>query len=652
MLFLPDDVENKPFNQQYYYFGEKMNIIFHLMSIVFAQENIFDKDDIIIEDYPHFNAQSFRPSIDSQSFFWVTDSSLLHNKYMYKALLIHTDSPLIYTDPNGQEYQVVDQINELNLIGSYRYKKARVGLAIPLFVETTGLLNQQLTQTVTENAYSEDTNEETKFGDIMVDAKFQLLEGSTKWLGLASSARLTLPTSNSSLPLGSDGPVLELELNADKKISNFRMAANIGSRMANKTELLDALNQTWGSGAYSRWGLSYDLEDAKGVSFEYVNGLMYNKNTKPSNEALFSFWTPWERQLVKAGLGFGLGEGIGTPKYRILISLEPESVLAIDSDRDTVVDAYDMCPTEAEDIDGVLDSDGCFDDEDIKTPVFAIGDLKADVENAKKIFQLAGIIDEEDNWLQKDIIVVQVGDLIDQEYPSDDLLKWLKYLEQEAKRNNSKLYLLLGDKDVDLLQNKYSLNLDRRNKNKASEKNEQTIIRPTGIRKEWLLQHDSIIIEEGNLFSHGGLSVSQVDDPEELSKKIRQAMKTKQISPLLQEKGPLKHQDYWTEPEDKACFEVDVVLSQTNSSRLITSHPTQTDGKIKIRCNGRLINIDTGISQYYEGDISAIKIEGDTITAIYRDRTEVILENNKLPSPPKEKKEEPKQKPENSAPEN
>ena len=67
---------------------------------------------------------------------------------------------------------------------------------------------------------------------------------------------------------------------------------------------------------------------------------------------------------LHGGAGLGLTDGIGAPSFRFVVGLRyhhrvPERHGFLDRDRDGLLDKDDDCPTEAEDLDGFQDGDGC-----------------------------------------------------------------------------------------------------------------------------------------------------------------------------------------------------------------------------------------------------------------------------------------------------
>jgi outer membrane protein OmpA-like peptidoglycan-associated protein len=228
-----------------------------------------------------------------------------------------------------------------------------------MYVNATGYRADQLTSMVTNGTSSEPIVEPAGLGDISVDAKYRFRNIPLHGTGVFASVRATLPTSNSFLPLGGDGPIVDIELGADKQIENVHLAANIGHRQQSDAALA---SQAFGSSVYGRLGAGYqDGLEATGYSVEYVTGSVYGQSGSVGQEAVVSVFKPMEEHVIRGGFGWGIGSGISTPKFRFLLSLQPHKPLHQDTDGDGIIDIEDQCPMEHEDLDGYKDSDGCID---------------------------------------------------------------------------------------------------------------------------------------------------------------------------------------------------------------------------------------------------------------------------------------------------
>ena len=86
---------------------------------------------------------------------------------------------------------------------------------------------------------------------------------------------------------------------------------------------------------------------------------------------------------------------------------------------------------------------------------------------------------------------------------------------------------------------------------------------------------------------------------------------------VLREKGPLWYRGYLQNEESIACTELDNVLLAYNAQRMIVGHTTQRDGRIKTRCDGKLIAIDVGLSKHYGSNLALLKIENNNAKALY-----------------------------------
>ncbi|KAF5392212.1 hypothetical protein D9757_001430 [Collybiopsis confluens] len=76
---------------------------------------------------------------------------------------------------------------------------------------------------------------------------------------------------------------------------------------------------------------------------------------------------------------------------------------------------------------------------------------------------------------------------------------------------------------------------------------------------------------------------------------------------LYDSNGPLWYRGWAYEPEEKVCVDVEEVLKNTGTRRMIMGH-TPDFHNIVSRCNGKIIIIDTGISHAYGGVLSALSV--------------------------------------------
>lgn len=93
--------------------------------------------------------------------------------------------------------------------------------------------------------------------------------------------------------------------------------------------------------------------------------------------------------------------------------------------------------------------------------IIALGDIHGDLKLAKKLLQIAKVIDDNNNWIGKDTFVVQIGDQIDSHRPqknniekkkdyADDInvLKFFTKLHKEATKDNGAVISLLGNHEL------------------------------------------------------------------------------------------------------------------------------------------------------------------------------------------------------------
>lgn len=206
------------------------------------------------------------------------------------------------------------------------------------------------------------------FGDLRLLPRYALLRPHTLGVGLALAAEITLPTGDSSRFRG-DGMLSvtpRLVATAPFHFAGLPGAATAGAgyRVRRTTDVASL-------------ELSNELDLHGGVTLALPSSLplpltavaevwAVTAAARPFREGLFAaevvggLRTRFGATLVTLGGAAGLSRGLGTPDYRVLVSVGWAPV-PTDRDGDGIADAVDACPDEAEDLDGYEDSDGCPD---------------------------------------------------------------------------------------------------------------------------------------------------------------------------------------------------------------------------------------------------------------------------------------------------
>lgn len=298
---------------------------------------------------PELNTQHFRPTVDGARTLWTDDSERLPEGH-FRAALHYADDVLVYEAEDGSSQDLLSSVLQADLMGAVALDRLRLGLVFPVLLTSA----------------SEVYPDEGGLGDVSLDAKLSLLDRRIAPLGLAAQGRLSLPTSTlAEMPLANPNPGWELSAVLDKELGDWLIAANLGVRGGNQVELG---NVTLNDALSFRSALGYALGPDTGASLELAGRLPLSAEaTNPAGapmEWLLGGYRHLGSGLVaRFGGGTGLTNGIASPDLRLVaaVGYDPSFDRIPDRDGDGLTDADDLCPDEAEDLDRILDEDGCPD---------------------------------------------------------------------------------------------------------------------------------------------------------------------------------------------------------------------------------------------------------------------------------------------------
>lgn len=305
--------------------------------------------------------------------------------------------------------------------------------------------------------------------------------------------------------------------------------------------------------------------------------------------------------------------------------------------------------------------------------IVAVGDLHGDYAAWLDIARAAGVIGPDGHWAGGKTTLVQLGDIVDREPDSLQIIRSLQQLQVEAPKAGGRVVVVLGNHEaMNLLgDDRYTtageyaafaddrsparreqLYIASREKIEAAAHAKDPNLQPSQIRDQWMAAHPLGWIEhqqawipsgelgkwatrnpavakiDGTLFVHGGLSAEYAKlSLDEVNRRVAAAMAAADDGPstiLYDPLGPLWYRGLVTVDKDaeelrakenppakmlSADQELDAVLSAYGAQRLVIGHTPDLKG-IELLSNGRLARIDTGNSRYYGGPLSWLEIIG------------------------------------------
>jgi hypothetical protein len=194
-------------------------------------------------------------------------------------------------------------------------------------------------------------------GDLRINAKVNIFNNSEFGFGAVVWGTVPLgPITAEDRFIGDAGPILGGHLAGEYRSDGFRVAANVGGFWRETSTFLSTTvgpRLTYGVGA------SYDFTPLAGLLAE-INGSasfsgQLDEHTMEGR--LAARLRSGDFQFTVGG-GGGILSGVGVPMFRVLAGMQwaPDHD---DLDNDGVLDRLDACPTDAEDMDGFDDEDGC-----------------------------------------------------------------------------------------------------------------------------------------------------------------------------------------------------------------------------------------------------------------------------------------------------
>jgi hypothetical protein len=300
--------------------------------------------------------------------------------------------------------------------------------------------------------------------------------------------------------------------------------------------------------------------------------------------------------------------------------------------------------------------------------IVAVADLHGDFNRFTQILRGTGLIDESFDWSGGSVHLVQLGDVMDRGARARDIFDLLIKLEKQAREAGGEVHVLLGNHEEanllgTVLDVKGYLNwrqfvsfLPENFREKMENKLRKELVEnpPEGdgveartarfwtdlmtgdakarslyirnFRKlymKWLLKKNVVIRINDVIFVHGGISEEYSTwSLKDINKRARLEMDAYIRERAVPRKivyvddGPLWFRGLIRFDEKDFQDDVKRILDNLDARVIVVGHTVRKDvpsGNLS-RFGGRVWGIDTGISGFYGGPLSALIIEGDRFT--------------------------------------
>lgn len=289
---------------------------------------------------------------------------------------------------------------------------------------------------------------------------------------------------------------------------------------------------------------------------------------------------------------------------------------------------------------GVADEDGATHDtpdpevEDAPRRIVAIGDIHGDIGSAREALQLAGAINENDEWVGGDLVVVQTGDQLDRGDDEREILDLFETLREEAAAAGGEFHALLGNHEImnvqidlryvteggfaDFADIPYDNADPELQRYHPDHRGRVAAFRPGGPYATLLANHRMVLVLDGTVFVHGGLTPEYarlgVDRINSLTASWMRG-ETPEPSTTQGEDCPIWSRHFSNETDAEDCALLGETLDMLGADRMVVGHTVQDNG-ITNACDGRVWRVDVGLADYYGGSTQVLEIVGSRVRPI------------------------------------
>jgi hypothetical protein len=271
--------------------------------------------------------------------------------------------------------------------------------------------------------------------------------------------------------------------------------------------------------------------------------------------------------------------------------------------------------------------------------IVAIGDLHADIGVTRRAFRLAGATNANDEWIGRNLTIVQLGDIIGRSDDERQVLDFIFAIRRKAEAAGGKVHVLIGNHEVmgGRLDNQavgrnpfpgyvgipgLNLNDPRLRFLLPNERARGAALMPGGHYAKQLAEFPAVLRIGGTVFAHGGVVPRWARyGIDKINEEIRQWLMGRAPEPASTLGVDDGDSVVWTRQFSSAvdefdCAELDESLRLLGAKRMIVAHTVHP--RITPRCDGKVWAVDVGMSRAYGGNVEVLQIVNDEVLSVLR----------------------------------
>eukprot|EP00276_Gloeochaete_wittrockiana_P006649 CAMPEP_0184653016 /NCGR_PEP_ID=MMETSP0308-20130426/10742_1 /TAXON_ID=38269 /ORGANISM="Gloeochaete witrockiana, Strain SAG 46.84" /LENGTH=329 /DNA_ID=CAMNT_0027088253 /DNA_START=204 /DNA_END=1193 /DNA_ORIENTATION=- len=268
--------------------------------------------------------------------------------------------------------------------------------------------------------------------------------------------------------------------------------------------------------------------------------------------------------------------------------------------------------------------------------IIGIGDIHGDLKYTIATLARAGLLDlSNQSWIGGDSILVSMGDVTDRGPNVIGVIKLLNTLRHQAELVGGDVIQLLGNHDIMNLMGDWRYVSEKDMKSFGGHSARKAAFSASGFVGKHFRTLPLVQIIGTSVFVHAGLTEKYaLEGPDSINARHARlvhllgrnedeisAADAAAIKELYGNDGPVWYRGLVKDPEELACPLVLRVCKALKVNRIVVGHTKQKRGRILVRCNYRLIDIDVGI---HWGRIAALEITNNVVKLLQEDESLIL----------------------------